>query len=98
MNDERRTGMDDVLEAIGGVKSDVRDLNTRFDGNDEMTKKVYDLILGDGGEGLITKVAVVKKATENNEKSIGRLWKFVTYILAGSGVAAALTAAIVNLA
>ena len=65
---ERRDGMNQLTQNVALLTQSVQ-------ADIVMTKKVHDRLFGNGDEGLITTVAVNAEITENNEKSIGRLWK-----------------------
>lgn len=84
---ELRTGMTNVLLAIKGIDGKIDLLDQHLGQNDETTKELRDTILGDGGEGLVTKVAVIKSG-------LHRAWWFIGAIfilLASIGVKAFLT-------
>lgn len=83
MNDERRTGMDDVLEAIGGISSDVRNLTTRLGNYDATIRETRDLL--QGKDGMVATVAVHTEAikTLKNNKKVDRVYSTGTGFLGG---------------
>ena len=85
--DERRSGMDELI-------TNVALLHQKVESDVELTQKVHDILLGNGGEGLVTKVAVGAKQTQNNTKAISWLWKTVVGLTVLSGVAAGVVKAL----
>jgi len=68
-DDERRDGMNKV-------QTDVALILQSLETNTTLTAKLHDTILGNGGEGLVTKIAVVKS-------SLKRAWWFIAIIIVG---------------
>jgi len=77
--EERRAGMSDMATNIALMQQSLEE-------NTTITRRLDETIRGNGGEGLVTRVAVVRS-------SLKRAWWFIAAIfilLAGVGVKAAL--------
>ena len=86
-DEERRIGMQNVLDAVVEVDRKVDLVSLQQGTNDLLTKALHDKILGTATtDGMAAELAVTTDVAFQNRKSIGRLWKTGVTMATGSGI------------